>query len=117
MAKVIAGNDGARQLDVGGVRLDRIKGGFDVPDRDAKAIAQAIGGCVAGVGLGGSRVRSFWCEPCQRPECPPRTTHPRTIRLPRRPRRWRRLTSRRQSLHFGFIRRVVLLTDVHVPSR
>jgi hypothetical protein len=65
VAKVIAGNDGARQLDIGRVRLNRRKGGFDVPDRHAKEIAQAIGGTVVGTGFAGARTRSFWCEPCQ----------------------------------------------------
>lgn len=65
MAKVIAGNDGARQLDIGPVRLERVKGGFEVPDRHAKAIADAIGGTVTGTGLASSRVRSFWCQPCK----------------------------------------------------
>lgn len=65
MAKVIAGNDGVRQLDIGPTRVDRVKGGFEVPDRHAKEIAQAIGGAVASTGLAASRTRSYWCQPCQ----------------------------------------------------
>jgi hypothetical protein len=65
VAKVIAGNDGCRDLDIGGRVIRREKGGFAVPDRDAKAIATAIGGAVCGTSLAASRAPAYWCEPCE----------------------------------------------------
>lgn len=64
MTKIIAGNDGCKSLDIGGAILPRTKGGFDVPDRHARQLAQAIGGTVCGT-RPLARARARWCEPCQ----------------------------------------------------
>lgn len=61
--KIIAGNDGCTSLDIAGAVLRRDKGGFTVPDKHARQLAQAIGGAVCGTRpLANAPAR--WCAPC-----------------------------------------------------
>lgn len=70
MAKIIAGNDGCTSIDVGGRVIRRSKGGFEVPDRHARALAGAIGGGVCGTRIDTGERRAApgpWCEHDLRP--------------------------------------------------
>lgn len=77
MAKVFAGNDGCRSIDIGGHVIPRRKGGFEVPDRHARELAGAIGGAIAGtrIDIGAPieapgpwcvhGLRPFFCPECE----------------------------------------------------
>lgn len=70
MAKIIAGNDGCTSIDVGGTVIRRRKGGFDVPDRHARRLADAIGGGICGTRIDTGERRDPpgpWCEHGIRP--------------------------------------------------
>ena len=67
MARVVGPNSGMVGIDIpGGPKLDRRAGAFDVPDRYAKRIADAIGGGITGTRINTGEVRDApgpWC-PC-----------------------------------------------------
>lgn len=70
MAKIFAGDSGCRSIDVGGAVLPRQRGGFEVPDRHARQLADAIGGAVCGTRIDTGEPPAApgpWCEHGERP--------------------------------------------------
>lgn len=70
MARVVPGGD-AREIDLGAGRILRRNkdGAFHVPDRDAKRLAEAVGGFVAGTSIMSDDPQPTgpWCDHGLRP--------------------------------------------------
>ncbi len=65
MARIVGPNGGMVGIDLPGMKIDRRAGAFDVPDRYAKRVAEAIGGGIVGTRIVTGEVREApgpWCE-------------------------------------------------------
>lgn len=79
MARIVPGGN-CTEIGIGGATLHRQRdGAFHVPDAAAKQMAEAVGGFVAGVRIGGNdhgptEAPGPWCQHGRRPffceECP-----------------------------------------------